>query len=130
MRKSDPAVPKSKNPSAPGHEFSRSKQELYAGPIPHPSIMRGFQEIDPSFPERIISMTEKITDAQIKAMETSTKANLVQPIIGQIATLLIVLSGIGAAVFFVMKGVSSAAVVSILGGISPIIAAALQSLKK
>lgn len=130
MRKCGAMIPKTKRAAAPKAEITHAKQELYAGPLPHPSTMKGFQEIDPSFPERIMAMTEKITDAEIKAMESNTRANFILPAIGQAATLLIALSGIGAAVFFVMKGVSSAAIVSILGGLSPIIIAALENLRK
>ncbi|GHV12047.1 hypothetical protein AGMMS49938_03840 [Fibrobacterales bacterium] len=32
---------------------------FYQGDVPHPEIMRGLQQVDPSFPERIMKMTEE-----------------------------------------------------------------------
>ena len=33
--------------------------ELYSGPLPHPSILKQYNEINPDFAERIMSMAEK-----------------------------------------------------------------------
>lgn len=36
-----------------------SNSELFAGPLPHPDILKGYEEVDESFPDRIFRLTEK-----------------------------------------------------------------------
>lgn len=36
-----------------------SNSELFAGPLPHPDILKGYEEVDESFPDRIFKLTEK-----------------------------------------------------------------------
>lgn len=38
----------------------------YSGPIPTPEMMRTYHEIDPSLPDRIMTMAEKANDAAIR----------------------------------------------------------------
>lgn len=37
----------------------QAQHEAYEGPIPHPSILSGLQEINKDFPERVFQMAEK-----------------------------------------------------------------------
>lgn len=48
----------------------------YSGPIPTPEMMRTYYEIDPSLPDRIMSMAEKANDAAIRY--NLAKAELVE----------------------------------------------------
>lgn len=36
-----------------------SNSELFTGPLPHPDILKGYEEVDESFPDRIFKLTEK-----------------------------------------------------------------------
>jgi uncharacterized membrane protein len=38
------------------------KAMFYQGPVPHPEILKGLKEIDPSYPERVMQMAEKNLD--------------------------------------------------------------------
>ena len=40
--------------------------EQYSGPIPHPSTMEGYARLDPSFPDRILKLTEDNLNHQYK----------------------------------------------------------------
>jgi len=42
-----------------------SEQKYHSGPIPSPEILRGYQSIDSSFPERIMKMAEANNAASI-----------------------------------------------------------------
>lgn len=117
-------------PASEERSLVHERGELYAGPLPHPDIMKGYAEVDPSIPERIMRMTEAYAAANIETQRRNSKTNFITSVFGQVFTLAISLCGIGAAVYFVHKGVESAAIASIFGGLSPIILAAVRSFKK
>jgi uncharacterized membrane protein len=98
----------------------------YNGPIPPASELQGLQSIEPSFPERVMRIAEKHADADIRKKDRFSIA----PIIGQIASFLIACMGFGIGVIFAFKGIETGAVTAIIGGIAPIIIAALSNLKK
>ncbi len=50
-----------------------AQQEFYSGPIPHPAIMSQYKELDPSFPDRILTMAEK--QAESRQYVERTNAN-------------------------------------------------------
>lgn len=48
---------------ADGEElFVASVTMEHKGPLPHPSILRGYQQIDPTYPDRILTEFEKNSD--------------------------------------------------------------------
>ena len=105
-------------------------QELYAGPIPHPETLRQFGEVDPSFPERLMKMTEENNRADVTEKDRMSLVSLAVPVIGQIGSFLISAMGFGTAIFFGLKGIEGGAIAAALGGIAPIVIAALANLKK
>lgn len=46
----------------------------YSGPIPDPESLQKYREIDPSFPDRIMAMTEKALDANIEDSHIAARA--------------------------------------------------------
>ena len=101
-------LPKHNPPSTAKSETSNTnitvtKQSLYSGPLPHPDLLKKFKEIDESYPERIFKMTERYQEADVKALDRTSRANFIVPILGQVFTLIIALSGIGAGVFLALK---------------------------
>lgn len=104
--------------------------ESYSGPLPHPDILKGFQEINPDYPDKIFSMAEENNKANIRAQDRITIANIVIPVIGQIFTFLLGLCGVGAGIFLALQGHSAASIAAILSGLAPIIIAAIQNMKQ
>jgi uncharacterized membrane protein len=98
----------------------------YNGPIPPASELEQLKAVDPSFPERVMCIAEAHAAADIRKKDRFSIA----PIIGQIASLLISCFGFGISVLFAFKGIEAGAIAAIIGGISPIIIAALSNLKK
>jgi len=90
-------------------------QELF----PDPNILRAYSEIDPSFPERIMKMTEANNRNEIR-----------QGLMGQIFSFILGLAGLGASVFLAMEGLTAGAITAALGGISPIILAIIAGFRK
>jgi|TergutMp193P3_1026864.scaffolds.fasta_scaffold127029_3 uncharacterized membrane protein len=105
-------------------------QELYSGPIPHPEFLKRFGDIDPSFPERIMKMTEDNNNADVIMKNRMSLVSLVVPVIGQIASFLISCIGFGTAILFAMKGIEIGAITAAIGGVAPIIMAALVNIQK
>jgi uncharacterized membrane protein len=100
-------------------------QELYSGPIPHPDFLKKFGDIDPSFPERIMKMTEDNNKADVTMKNRFSLA----PLLGQMFSFLISCIGFGTAILFGLKGIQAGAITATIGGIAPIIIAALANIK-
>lgn len=105
-------------------------QELYTGPIPHPDVLKGFSEIDKTFPERIIKMAEKHNEANVTQKNRSSWAAAYIPLIGQIFTFLLGISGFLFGALLALKGSTGSSIASIIGGLSPILIAAISNLRK
>jgi uncharacterized membrane protein len=103
--------------------------ELYSGPIPHPDFLKKFGDIDPSFPERIMRMTEDNNKADVTMRDRFSLTGIVVPILGQIFSFLISCIGFGAAILLGLKGIEAGAITATIGGIAPIVIAALTNLR-
>jgi uncharacterized membrane protein len=97
----------------------------YNGPIPPASELEQLKAVDPSFPDRVMRIAEAHAAADIRKKDRFSIA----PIIGQIASLLISCFGFGVAVLFGLKGIEAGAITATIGGIAPIVIAALTNLK-
>jgi hypothetical protein len=84
------------------------------------------KSVDPSFPERVMRLAEAHAAADVRQKDRFSMA----PIVGQITSSLICCMGFGIGVFFALQGTESGAITAIIGGISPIVIAALSNLKK
>ncbi|MDR2587907.1 MAG: hypothetical protein LBC67_00625 [Spirochaetales bacterium] len=104
--------------------------EVYSGPIPSPEDLQAFGRIDSSFPERIMKMTEANNNADVTTKNRFSLVNLIVPVIGQAASFVISCIGFGSAVFLAIRGVEGAAITAAIGGIAPIVIAALANFKK
>ncbi len=76
--------------------LSETKLSSFSGPIPHPEILKGYKDVDPSFPERIISMAEREQKSRIalaeKREEESQRIARRGQIFGGILAMLIIIS--------------------------------------
>jgi uncharacterized membrane protein len=102
----------------------------YNGPIPPASELEQLKAVDPSFPDRVMRIAESHAAADVRKKDRFSLAGLVVPIIGQIASVLISCFGFGISILFAFKGIETGVIAAIIGGISPIIIAALANLKK
>jgi uncharacterized membrane protein len=102
---------------------------MYSGPIPHPDILKKFGDIDSSFPERIMRMTEDNNKADVTMRNRFSFTALLVPLLGQIFSFAISCIGFGVAIVFGLKGIEVGAITATIGGIAPIVIAALTSLK-
>jgi len=79
-------------------------QESFSGPIPHPKILQGYQDLLPSAPERILSMAEKEQQHRIDVekemliqnrenISNSTVANKRSSIMAFILVMLLIIVG-------------------------------------
>lgn len=109
------------------------KQELYSGPIPHPDILLKFKEIDDSFPNRIMRMTESLIEEDLKKSEREHQEDLLRlkyTLIGQILTFIISIAGLVCAVILGLKGNNAGVIASVVAGLSPSLIAFFKTIKK
>jgi uncharacterized membrane protein len=100
--------------------------ERYQGPIPHPDILKKFGEVDSSYPERIMKMTEDNNRSEIRIRE---RESMLGPL-GQVLSFILGLTGFGISALFAIKGLEAGAIAAAIGGIAPIIVAAIGNLRK
>jgi uncharacterized membrane protein len=111
-------------------DLVQSEERLYIrqydGPFPPASELLQIKQVDPAYPERIMKLTEDRTAANIRQQDRESIA----PLISMGITTLFGLCGFGLAALFGLKGMQGGTIASIVGGIAPIIIAALANLRK
>jgi uncharacterized membrane protein len=76
----------------------------YSGPLPHPEIIRMYNEIVPNAADRIIAQFEAQSEHR-RAMETrESKAGVSKMVFGQISGFLLGVLGMGGGIFLVHEG--------------------------
>lgn len=105
-----------------------SKTELYSGAVPHPALLKQFNEVDPTFAERIFKMAEQQNDHIIKHDMMVLRNDFISRLIGQFSMLFIVLCFL---VFtFVSMLVFKNLYVSIAGIVGTVVCAAIRKFSK
>lgn len=89
-------------------------QQSYSGPLPPAKEFKGYQEVLPDAPERILSMAEKNQEFRMKITEKSEKHEFIRTTIGQIFGFIIALTFGAGSVSLGLEGHDALA--AILGG--------------
>jgi uncharacterized membrane protein len=83
----------------------------FSGPLPHPSLLAGYEQVLPGLAGRIVSMAEseqkydlELRERALSADIADTKAGRMEARIGQVFGLIIGLAGLGAACFLALAG--------------------------
>jgi uncharacterized membrane protein len=114
-------------------ELILTQQEVSAsfqGPLPDPIMLENYKNADPSFPERIMRMAEAHNIADTKTKNRISLSNLIIPIIGQVFTLILGISGILACLYLAKSGYTGGAIAIIVGSFSPMIINAFKGLRQ
>jgi uncharacterized membrane protein len=96
--------------------------------MPPPEILQGYRNIDPNFPDRIVTMTEAHVAADVKTKNRKSWSGLITPIIGQALTFLLGIGGIGACIFLAIRGYTAEGIAVIIGSFAPMILNAISGL--
>ena len=59
------------------------ERKTFSGPIPHPDLLRGYEDIKEGFAERIVSMTEKQQEHRMECEKRLIKSTVSQRLRGQ-----------------------------------------------
>lgn len=70
-----------------------------SGPIPHPTILKGYEEVLPGSADRILSMTEKEGEHRRKIETELVKNDNIRSYLGQIAGFTIAIVGLGGSIY-------------------------------
>ena len=112
----------------------------YQGLIPHPDILAGFKDIDPTLPERVIRMAEQSLDRldeRLKADIANEKEELSQSkrfiekeanydLRAQAIITMLALSSIAAAIYLSIAGYEYTASILVVCGFATIITSAIK----
>jgi uncharacterized membrane protein len=99
---------------------------FYEGTIPHPEILKGLKDVDNSFPERIMKMTEESISFEMNFRKQIISDDARFRFVGQLLTLLIVIIFVGAAVLLATMGLQAAAVTALVACFGTIAGAAIK----
>ena len=69
------------SPAGPALKITR---ELHSGPVPMPSVMGGYRDIDPSFPGRILTMAEQNAATERKTQERAQVFQFTEAVLGKV----------------------------------------------
>jgi uncharacterized membrane protein len=106
---------------------------MQSGPLPSPEVLAGYKAIRPDLPDVIIQWadnynrvhTDKIHIESVAIDRESASLGR-----GQLFSFLLGLAGFGVAAAFAFNGMEAGAIAAAIGGVAPIIIAALGNLRK
>lgn len=104
---------------------AQQKIAIYQGQFPHPDILKGFAEVVPDMPERILKMAEEHNKADVK----TKNRNSLSLILGQVFTFLITIAGLVFGVILAKIGMAGASIASIIGGLVPVLVAGIDTFR-
>ena len=104
--------------------------QSFSGPIPDPVTLKGYKEAGADFPERIMKMAEAYNEADVKAINRASFADLIIPIIGQIFSFAITAGGIMACVLLARDGYTGLAMASVIIAFLPIVIGAFRGFRQ
>lgn len=90
--------------SKQNNSVSVRRTELYAGPLPHPSMLEKFEQIIPGSADRILKQAEAQTQHRINMESKVVAADIFKSYLGLIFGFIIGLSGIGGGIYLATLG--------------------------
>lgn len=104
-------------------------RETSDGPIPPPTMLRAYGDLDPSFPERIMRMAEKDQDSRIECMERLTGAEVLAVKVGAVVASVTVLASLVAALVLTVMGFTNVGFILVLPAILTGVARLVSALR-
>ncbi len=101
-------------------EVALFQRDVHSGPLPHPETLKGYQDIDPSFPERIMAMAEREQEHAHKLDTERNKNAMLISTIG-VTTGFVVFIMLCVALYFSIINALSSVAIAIVGAMAGII---------
>lgn len=101
--------------------------EMTDGAVPPPLMLRGYGDVDPTFPGRIFAMAEKEQDAQIETVRRASRAEALAVTLGAIITPIFIVGLLLLTGVLLLNGQQAAGIASLVGSLSLMIAPALTA---
>ena len=102
------------------------QQEIFSGPLPPPDTLKGYEKVNPDYPERLMKMAEAHAAADVH-QKYREPFNVT---LGQVFSFALGLSGFGLSAFLALRGLGAGAIAVAIGGVAPIVVAAIGNLRK
>lgn len=80
------------------------EQEAFSGPLPHPTILQGYEDVNNGFAERILVMAEKEQQHRFNCDTLMVKGTIAESKRGQLFALLISTLFLGGAIWLGLEG--------------------------
>jgi uncharacterized membrane protein len=94
---------------------ARFQGTVFQGPLPHPEILAGYDNVLPGAADRIISMAEKNQAHRHELEAKVIPAGILSERIGQILAFVLYLAALGSGTYLVASGKDTVGVVEMLG---------------
>jgi len=128
LRKNPSGITMPEGQPAPANRHIITEQFAFQGPIPHPSILAGYEQVLPGAADRIISLAEsetkhrhemekKILDAEIAGNRSEVR----EVLMGQVFAFIIALSTIGSGAYTAVNGAQFAGSIIGTAGVSGLV---------
>lgn len=110
------------------------QSEVFQGPVPHPDILRGYEDIVPGAADRILTMAEKEADVrhelQQKALDSDIRDSRLGIIFGFVLVLVCIVAAVAIAYFIPTNGGAIASAVVGAAGIGTVITTMISSTRR
>jgi uncharacterized membrane protein len=80
------------------------QEESYSGPLPHPKILQGFEDVQPGFADRIVAQFEKEGESRRELTRTYIRTTLRMQMMGQVMAFVLFLAILGVAFWLLDHG--------------------------
>jgi uncharacterized membrane protein len=101
--------------------------EHHSGPLPTPDVLKGYQAVDPTFPERIMKMAEANNNASIESEKQIISGSFKSEKRGQLLAFVLGILGLIAGLCLAFKGLSAASVAAIITSLAPVLIASINN---
>lgn len=105
-----------------GMSIKIARAMRYTGPIPHPSTLKGYKEVDPSFPDRIVKLVENDQAHKIDLINTSVNNANKRNIMGMWFGFIIAVLSLCAGTFLIYLGKDVAGIAAIFASLTGVLA--------
>ncbi len=95
----------------------------YAGPLPHPDVLRGFEEVVPGSAQRIVIQFEQQSEHRRSMESTVIRSNTFSQRVGTVSASLIGLAGVSGGLWLTHEGKGVEGLSSMFGTLAALVGA-------
>ena len=107
-----------------------ASQHTFVGPLPHPEILHGYEQVLTGAAERIIQLTENQAAHRQNLERKSLRLNAIQSILGQVFSFILAFLTIGAGAYIIYSGRNIPGLMMVIAAVASLVGTFLYGMSK